>query len=171
MPPMALAKGVCTRLKKILDIHFCLLWSKAAYRNAWASRGQKQGWCLSLVHNIFACFERMLFLNDITKLLACFPFERYCGAAVLKQSLWLAAKPLNHLHTFKIKAVLQEPHQLSRLSPTARSDVCLHSNNAQRKKVEKLHRENQLVHNAREILIATNSNRIFTDFRKITVLQ
>lgn len=49
--------------------------------------------------------------------------------------------------------------------------MCLYSNNAQRKKVEKLHRENQLVHHDREILIATNSNGIFTDFRKITALQ
>lgn len=39
------------------------------------------------------------------------------------------------------------------------------------KEVEKLHRENQLVHHDREILIASNSKGIFTDFRKITVLQ
>lgn len=49
--------------------------------------------------------------------------------------------------------------------------MCLYSNDAQRKKVEKLHRDNRLVHHHHEILIATNSNGIFTDFRKITVLQ
>lgn len=123
------------------------------------------------VQHLCLLWRNVMFLNDITKLLACFPFERYCGAVVLKQSSWPAAKPLNHLYAFEIKANLQELHQLSCLFQTARRNVCLYSNSAQRKKVEKLHRGNRLVHHNREILIVTNSSGISTDFRKIRVLQ